>query len=392
MRPDTQRNHQRDDSPLCFAQVAGSLEWVARNELEELGAKVIREIPRGLYIKADKKVLYRIVYESRIVQRLLFPIKSFPCHSEKYLYQQAVKNIDWPAIFGLEDKFSIEANVSGSAIKHSLYAGQILKDAICDSFRDVNGKRPDFSAKEPDIIFNLHIKNNQADISLDLGGGSLHRRGYRTLAGAAPLQETLAAAIIRITGWDGELPLLDPMCGSGTLLAEALMSYCRIPAGYLRKTNGLRYLPDYDEKLWLLVKREANAGMRELKPGLIRGSDISQANIEIALSNLTSLPWGGEILLKVSDFKALGKQAVQTIVTNPPYGIRIGESESIKLLYNDLGAWLRENCTGSTAYVLCGSAELVSELKLRNRWVKKLKNGDLETALAKLLLKESKNA
>ncbi len=371
----------------CFVQVAGSLENYAAIELQELGASIVRSVPRGIYIRAEARSLYRIVYESRLAQRLLYPLSVFDCHSEKYLYRQAFTQVDWTKLFSPEETFAIEANVSSSHIRHSLYASQLLKDAICDQFREAVGKRPDFDPKEPDLVLSLHIHQNRAQISLDLGGGSLHKRGYRVRAGAAPLQETLAAAIIRASGWQGEEPLIDPMCGSGTLLAEALMHYCRIPAAYLREKSGLKYLPDYDPKLWEEVKKEANRAIRPLPEGLIRGSDISHANLEIATENLSRLPYGYEILLRTADFMKLKAYNGRFIVTNPPYGIRIGEGGTIAQLYNDLGAWLRAECSGSTAVILCGSLELATELKLRHRWLKNFKNGDLDTVLGKFLLR-----
>lgn len=377
----------RDSGKACFVQVAGSLENYAAIELQELGCIIKQQVPRGLYISATDKALYRIVYESRLAQRLLYPILNFSCQTEDQLYQMAFRKIDWTALFGLYESFTIESNVSNSKLRHSLYAGQLVKDAICDQFRQATGRRPDFRPQDADLVLNLHIHQDRAQISLDLGGGSLHRRAYRSQAGAAPLQETLAAAIIRASGWKGEEVLVDPMCGSGTLLAEALMFYCRIPAAYLRKSNGLRFLPDYNAKLWTEVITEANMAIRPLPEGLIRGSDISEANLMISAENLANLPYGEDILLRVSDFRNLKDFQQRFIITNPPYGVRIGESDSIKSLYNDLGSWMRTECKNSTAVVLCGSAELTRELRLRHRWQKNLKNGDLDTVLAKFLLR-----
>ena len=370
-----------------FAQVAGSLEKLAAAELESLGAVVSREVPRGLYFGCGKEILYRIVYESRIVQRVLAPIINYQCHSEKYLYDQARKNVDWPSMFRLEDKFAIEANVSDSSIQNSLFASQTLKDAICDSFRDQFDARPDFSAQEPDIIFSLHVRSNWATISLDVSGGSMHKRGYRIHGGEAPLQETLAAGVIALSGWDGETPLYDPMCGSGTLLAEAMMRYCRIPTGYLRDDKGIRCMPDFDADLWEQVKEKANAGIRRLPKGLISGSDESAENLDAGRENLSRLPQGSMVMLHQSRFQNLDSKPEHTIVTNPPYGVRLGDEPGTIKLYNELGDWLRQKCPGSTAYVLCGSDALVSELKLRHRWKKKLMNANLEAVLAKILIK-----
>lgn len=370
-----------------FAQVAGSLEKHAAHELTNLGVEVIQEISRGVRFTCDTETLYHVLYNSRLVQRVLAPLISFQCHSEKYLYNQAYSNLDWTSLFQVTDTFAIISNVSNSNISNSLYAGQVLKDAICDQFRDKFNARPDFSVKEADIVFSLYINDNWATISFDLAGHSLHKRGYRKGMTLAPLQETLAAAVVMLSGWDGKNTFFDPMCGSGTLLAEALMRYCHIPAGYLRKDKAIAFMPDFDEPLWNRVRKVSDAAIRPLPQGLIRGSDISAGNIEKARNNLQSLPFGDKVELAVSRFQDLPKVPNQTIVTNPPYGVRLGDTDSTRKLYNDLGDFLKQKCPASEAYVLCGNADLVKDLRLRASWTKTLKNGDLETKLAKIVIR-----
>lgn len=370
-----------------FAQVAGSLEKHAAEELKELGAEVIQEIPRGIRFSCDQETLYRVIYCSRLVQRILAPIISFQCHSDKYLYSQAYKNVEWTELFKLEESFSIVSNVSNSKIQHSLYAGQVLKDAICDQFRDKYEARPNFSTKEADLNLSLHITDNWATISFDVAGKSLHKRGYRKASNLAPMQETLAAAVIKLSEWDGSKPLYDVMCGSGTLLAEALMKYCNIPAGYLREDKGLEYLPDFNEELWNKVRKDENDKIRELPSGMINGSDISATSVAFAQENLHALPYGDRVKLNVSSFQHLEKQDNRVIICNPPYGVRLGEKETINKLYNELGDFLKQKCPASEAYVLCGSNELVSALRLRANWKKTLKNGDIETKLAKIIMR-----
>jgi len=369
-----------------FAQMAGSLETHAAQELEELGAQVIQEVPRGLRFSCDKATLYRVVYCSRLLQRVLAPLISFNCHSEKYLYKQAYSGVDWTKLFSVQQSFNIESNVSESKISHSLYAGQLLKDAICDSFRAKFNARPDFKSQGADINFNLHIRANWATISLDISG-SMHKRGYRLSAGEAPLQETLAAAMIRLSGWKGDRLLCDPMCGSGTILAEALMHSCQIPAAYLRNDKGLSLMPDYDAKLHKQIKEEANSRIIPLTKGLIKGSDISAENILIARKNLEMLPYGTAIELGVKRFQDLPKEPGRCLITKPPYGVRLGNNASTTLLYNELGDFLKQKCPDSEAYILCGNKDLVPELRLRAHWKKSLKNGDLEVKLAKILIK-----
>jgi len=375
-----QKNH------TYFAQVAGSLEKHAKEELTELGATVFKEVPRGLHFSCANQTLYRIVYCSRLAQRILAPLASFNCHSEKYLYQMAGKLVDWTSLFSVERSFGIESNVSASKINHSLYAGQRLKDAVCDQFRAKFGKRPDFMSSGADINFNLHLRENKAVISLDISG-SMHKRGYRSSTVEAPLQETLAAAIIRLSGWSGDKPLLDPMCGSGTLLAEALMHYCHIPAGYLRSQLAIRTLPDFEPQLWQTMKESADSEIRALPKELISGTDIKARNLEVTGQNLAQLPYGDRISLKVSRFQDLSTRPGLCIVTNPPYGVRLGSEDSIKSLYNDLGDFLKQKCPASEAYILCGSDMLVPALRLRAHWKKSLKNADLDVKLAKIIIK-----
>ena len=268
-----------------------------------------------------------------------------------------------------------------------MYAGQILKDAICDQFRDKYSARPDFKTKGSDIVLSLHIRKNWATISLDIVRNSLHKRGYRVQGNIAPMQKTLAAVIIKLTNWDGSRPLIDPLCGSGTLLAEALMMYCRIPAGYLRKDDSLRFLPDFDANLWNQVKKAENDKIIELPDNLLFGSDIDENSIILAKENLKNLPGGQKVNFKTTRFQDLESFENVVIVCNPPYGIRMGKAENIKKLYNDLGDFLKQKCKQSEAYILCGKSELVPELRLRASWKKTLKNADIETKLAKIIIR-----
>ncbi len=370
-----------------FAQVAGGLEAHAQEELISLGAEIIQEVPRGFRFACDKETLYKIIYKARLIQRVLAPLISLDCHSEKYLYSQLNKNVDWISLFNLDETFSIVSNVSDSKIGNSLYAGQVMKDAICDQFRDKFNARPNFTTKDPDISFSLHIRKNLATVSFDVAGKSLHKRNYRQGVNVAPMQETLAAAVIKLTEWHGETILMDVMCGSGTLIIEALMKYCNIPAGYLRDDSGIYYLPDFDEELWLKVRKDANDEIIELPEGLIFGSDVSSKSLSYTRKALDLLPSGDKVTLKVSKFQDLPVGENRTIVCNPPYGVRMGNLDRTVELYKEIGDFLKQKCPKSTAYVLCGSAELVPKLRLRAHWKKSLKNGNLDTKLAKIIIK-----
>jgi putative N6-adenine-specific DNA methylase len=200
--------YQRDSR--YFVQIAEGLKEAGAEELAELGAKDIATEFRGIHFRADKSTLYRINYLTRLASRCLAPLISFNCHDTDMLYKKA-KQIQWEDFFAEGSTFAVSGNVSDSTISHSKYASLRLKDAVADYFREKTGKRPDVSIRNPDILLNLHIRHDKAEISLDTSGGALHRRGYREETVLAPMQETVAAAIIRFTEWNGSVPLYDPM-------------------------------------------------------------------------------------------------------------------------------------------------------------------------------------
>ena len=368
-----------------FAQIAEGLEDIGRKELQELGAHDIKPGHRGFYFSADKASLYRLNYCSRLLSRVLAPLIRFDCHSAKYLYKTACK-IDWPSLIDLQNTFAVKANVSHSKITHSQYASLCLKDAIVDVFRNKTGERPNVETKTPDVLFNLYIQNNKATIYLDTSGASLHRRGYRMQSITAPMQEIVAAAIIRLSGWNGSKPLVDPMCGSGTLLCEAMMHYCRIPAGYLREKFGFESLPDFDTKIWASVRQETDSRIRELPPGLISGSDKSGEAIKAARANSTSFSQGKNIKLSVKPFQDISSLENSVIVCNPPYGIRMDTDDKIKDFMKHIGDFLKQRCKGGEAYLYFGNRELIKSIGLKPSWKKILISGGLDGRLVKYSL------
>ncbi len=369
-------------SKRYFAQVAGGMEEPAAEELCRLGATDPSPAYRGLYFNAGKTALYRINYQSRLINRVLAPLFIFKCHSAKYLYKQAC-TIPWQKLFTPKDTFAVFASVSHSHIHHSKYAAQKLKDAIADTFRQQTGKRPDVERHTPDVWINLYIMNNRATISLDTSGGSLHRRGYRVKSVEAPMQETLAAAILFLSEWKGDTPLYDPMCGSGTLLAEALMICNQTPAAYLRKKFGFEYLPDFDPSRWQSVRREAEKQQNPCAHGLISGSDHSPAAVNAGRQNLSSLPGGERIGIEVADFEDITLNGNTTIVCNPPYGLRMGNRSNTIELYKRFGDYLKQRCKGCRAFIYFGDRSLLPGIGLKPSWKKPLVNGALDGRLAK---------
>ncbi len=365
-----------------FGQLASGAESCGEAELKELGATQVKPGYLGCYFCADQRTLYHLVYHTRIFSRILAPLIAFDCHSDKYLYKTA-QQIDWSQFLTLTKTFAIVSNVADSHIRNSQYAGQILKDAIVDQFREKTGERPNVDTRNPDLLLNLYIHQNKARISVDLGGGSLHKRGYRTESVEAPMQETLAAAILRLSGWNSERPLYDPFCGSGTLLCEAFMKAGNIPAAYLRHKFGFLRLPDFDAAVWNQVKTKANNETCDIPEDLIKGSDLSADAVKAARANRNELPEIGIIKVRRADFHDLAGFNNTTLVTNPPYGIRLGDTQGVTLLLKEFGDFLKQKCTGSTAFIYYGDQTLVKKLGLKPEWKQPLRAGGLDGMLCK---------
>ena len=366
-----------------FAQIPGEFESLAEKELKSLGAVQLKHGFRGIHFSADQAALYTINYNARLLTRVLAPLAIFTCRNRKDLYN-AGKSIDWTAFFSLQNTFGIFANVSGNNnIRHSKFASLCLKDAVVDFFRDKYGSRPNVDGKSPDIWLNLHIEKEQAIISFDTSGGSLHRRGYRHEMVEAPMQETLAAAIIALSEWNGEHPLYDPMCGSGTLLCEAMMHICSIPSGFLRNNFGFSFLPDFDEKLWKRIKAESDKKIQRLPEGLITGSDKAQYAVKAASANCRCLPDGKRIIISKKNIHELSGIENSVIISNPPYGIRLKDDSGIEGFYKNLGDFLKKRCKGSDVYLFFGNRDMIKKIGLKPTWKKPLRNAGLDGRLVK---------
>jgi len=366
-----------------FAQAPGMMEEICEQELIELGAKNTKVAYRGIYFEADKSTLYKINYTSRLITRVLAPLKSFHCRSAKDIMEIASK-IEWDKFFSVDQTFAITSSVNKSTINNSLYTSQVLKDGIADYFRDKLGKRPNVDTVNPNVRFNLFIEKDKAILNLDTSGESLHKRGYRLLAGEAPMQETLAAAIIRLSGWNGEKPLLDCMCGSGTIVCEALMHYCRIPAQFLRKNFGFFYLPDFEKELWEKIKSETDKLIRPLPNGIISGSDKSDIAIRVAKENLSRIPNSENVKLSIHPFEHINKFENGVLIINPPYGIRLGKHDEVENLYKDLGDFIKTKCKGTTAFIYTGEPTLRKYIGLKTSKRIPLVNGKLEGVLLQI--------
>ncbi len=366
-----------------FAQAAGGTENAARAELVALGATDVRDGWRGLYFGADDETLYRVTYCARVVTRVLAPLVTFRCHSARYLYRRA-RAIDWPAMFPPERTIAVQANVANSALRHSQYAALMVKDAIVDAMRDRYGRRPNVDPHDADVRVNLYLQGNRATISLETTGGSTHRRGYRVDTVEAPMQEHVAAAIVHETGWTGERDLVDPMCGSGTLLAEALMAVAAIPSGRWRERFGVRALPDFDEALWRRVRGECDAAVRPVGAERLRGSDADVRAVRAARANLARLPGGEGVRIEPRRFEDLDGIPDAVIVCNPPWGVRLHAGEPVERLLRRFGDFLKRRCPGSTAWIYLGRRELVGAIGLRPSRRIPIRHGGMDGRLVRV--------
>ena len=360
--------------------IAEDLKSIGEQELLSLGASDLKTAYRGIFFQCDFQTLYRINYQSRFFSRILAPVITFDCHSDRYLYSTA-KSIDWSLFLTPDSTFAVFSSVHGSNISHSQYAALKLKDAIADWFMERDGRRPSVDTIAPDLWIGLRIQKNRAYIRLDTSGGAMHRRGYRKQSVEAPMQETLAAAIVEFSEWDGEAPLYDPFCGSGTILCEALMKYCRIPPGYLRKRFGFENLPEFDREQWMSLKKSINSRIRELPEGLIGGSDISREAVRAASGNCSLLPCGDRITLKTNPYSNIDELHNITMVTNPPYGLRLRKNENMDVFIKEFGDFLKQRCSGSKAWIYFGKRELIKSMGLRSSIKIPLHNGKLDGRL-----------
>src|SRR5260370_9273965 len=372
-----------------FATCARGFEGVLAQELRDLRALDIEPGRGGVSFSGDQANLYEANLWLRTAIRVLRPILDVHVESPEDLYK-AVLSIDLPQSLTREYRLSLDCKVRDSHITHSHYADLKTKDAICDQFVAREGGRPSVDVEEPMVGLNLHIYKDQAVLSLDSSGTSLHKRGYRPILTKAPLNEALAAAIILLTGWNGETAFVDPMCGSGTLPIEAAWLALHRPPGLTRKHFGFQGWMDYDIKLWTDLRDQARRGVLKELPAPILGFDIRRDAIAFSRSNARAAGIGNLIHFEAGDIAQLRPPSGPTgkIVCNPPYGERIGEEKELRTLYRTLGEVLRERCAGWSSFVFTGNANLARSIEMPPAAQIPLFNGKIPCRLLRYDLKK----
>jgi putative N6-adenine-specific DNA methylase len=348
----------------CFATCARGIEPVLAGELQALGFTAIEVGRGGVSFRTDRAGLYRANLWLRTAIRVLRPILEADVESADELYQ-AAGSIDWSLYLTPDHTLAVDANVRDSRITHSKYAALRIKDAICDQFRTRRGRRPSVDVESPLVALNLHISHNHAVLSLDSSGDSLHRRGYRPIQTRAPLNEALAAALVLLTGWRGQTPFVDPMCGSGTIPIEAAWIALNRPPGLTRKRFGFMGWMDYDVELWTALRDEGRLNVRKQLPAPILGSDHRRDAVEFSRRNARAAGIGHLLEFTVRDIRVfqLPPGPPGTILCNPPYGERIGEASQLPALYRTLGEVFR-SCPDWQRFVFSGNGELARYIGL----------------------------
>jgi putative N6-adenine-specific DNA methylase len=346
-----------------FATCARGLEPVLADELRDLRAAGIEPGRGGVRFTGDQTLLYQANLWLRTAVRVLWPVLEAHVESPEQLYD-AVRTLDWSRFLTPEHTLAVDCNVRDSHITHSKYAALKTKDAICDQFVERVGRRPSVDVETPMVGLNLHIYRDEAVLSLDSSGESLHKRGYRPIQTKAPLNEALAAALVLLSGWDQETPFVDPLCGSGTLPIEATWIATRRPPGLTRRRFGFQGWMDFDVSLWAELRDQARRAVRKQLAAPILGSDARGDAIQFSINNARAAGVGHLIRFERKDLRDFRPPEGQpgTIVCNPPYGERMGEAKDLKNLYEMLGEVFRQRCPGWKACVFTGNASLARHI------------------------------
>ncbi len=371
----------------CVAVVPQGLETQGVEELIALGVDSARPLRRCIAFEASKACFYRLHLQARLPFRLLREIARFKCKDQKSLYLGIQKAIDWE--LWLKPTMSFRVDVSGSSniFNHSHFTALQVKNAIVDFQRRLWGCRSNVDLENPDFCLHLHLNQHEAILSLDGYKRSLHKRGYRSAVGIAPMKENLASGLIKLTGWNGSVPLVDPLCGSGTFLIEAASLALGLAVG-----KGRRFLfeqwADFELNMWENIVNDLNRKIpsRQSLPQILgseKDSNIfKQAQHNVHLANLER-----SISLVNNDFQDLQLPSQKgLIVCNPPYGKRLGCIDSLPSLYERLGSFFKNNASGWELWLLSGDSELTRFLRMKSSRKFPISNGGIDCRWIKYLV------
>ena len=364
-----------DNTFQMVAKTFGGLEEVLRDELIALGAQRVEIGLRMVEFYGDLEMLYKANFCCRTALRILKPIYSFEASDPDELYD-AIREFAWEQYMTPDTTFAIDSTVNSNEFRHSKYVTYRVKDGIVDHFNDVMGRRPSIRVVGSDLLFNVHIAGTHVTVSLDSSGEPLSRRGYRTEHTLAPINEVLAAGLILKTGWRGDTPFVDPMCGSGTFLIEAALIAANINPGIYRQSFAFEKWPDFDADLFERIFNDDEGERRPPFP--ILGGDIDAEAVNVTKRNIANARVGEMVTVKwqsIADWKDNAEEGV--MVTNPPYGERL-RPEKIEDLYKLIGDCLKKNFRGWHAWIIGPKNEYMNAIHLKPSVSYPVLNGSLE--------------
>lgn len=388
-----------DHSINAFASCPKDMELLLAEELSQYHVDNIKQTVAGVYFSGSEEALYRACFWTRLANRIVVPLLKFTATSWDEFYR-GLRQFNWDEHFSVKDTFAFRATVHASELNNSIYAAQKAKDAVADYFREKTGERPNVELIQPDIQFHLYIERTDITLSIDLCGESLHRRGYRLEAGEAPLKENLASAILLRAKWPiiarqgGEL--LDPMCGSGTFLIEGALMAADIAPGLLRAYYSCFGWKKFNPDCWRGIREEA---LQRRESGLltlprITGYDDDPAAIRITLANIERAKLTGYIHAErraLTECRPRSQATKGLFITNPPYGVRLGELASLRFTYHHLGELAKQHFVGWQLSVFTGNTELASSLRLARDKAYHFYNGDIKCQLLNFTLHEARS-
>ena len=364
-----------------IAKTFFGFEEILAKELQQLGAQDVEMGTRAVSFKGDKGFMYKANLSLRTALKILKPIYHFRAFNDQSLYK-GIQGVDWSKYLNEGQTFVIDTTIHSDNFKHSQFVSQKAKDAIVDQFREKTGTRPSIDKDFPDLRINIHIDRDQCSVSLDTSGASLHHRGYRTATNIAPINEVLAAGMLLLSGWDGSSDFLDPMCGSGTLLAEAAMIACNIPANINRKEFAFEKWNDWDNDLFDQI---IDALMKRTKEFhyTITGYDKAPSAVNKAKDNIENANLDDYVTIHQANFFDTKKenQGPLHMVFNPPYGERL--DIELERFYRELGDTLKNSYPNTNAWFITANLEALKYVGLRPSRKIKLFNGSLEARLVK---------
>jgi len=364
-------------SEAFFASCPRGLEELLLQELSSFGGKELKQTPGGIAFSGTWEICYRANLWSRIASRILWRVADFPYKNENDLYA-AAKAVDWPQYFAVRKKIRVNVTAQKSPLKSLEFATLKVKDAVCDRFRDKLGSRPDVDRAAPDVRIHVFLEEAKGVLYLDTSGEALFKRGWRMDIADAPLRENLAAGILMMTGWKFDQPLLDPMCGGGTLLSEAAaMARGRAPGA--KRAFAFEKLEIFEGKLWERIKSERTVAPVEPR---LYGSDTDPEALKAARRNLGAA--GVERWVKLEQADVLERAAPEpsgVMVANPPYGERIGSPEELAALYPKLGDALKKKFAGWNCFFFTADQRMAKLIRLQPSRRTPLWNGAIECRL-----------